>query len=181
MKMMAPHDVVELRFEDCFVPKQNLLGTTGEGFKIAMKTLDVFRMSVGAAAVGMGQAAFDAALDYSKKRIQFGSPIAKFQTIQVKLAEMATELDAARALVYRAALLKDQGGSHVSRAASMAKFYATEAAFRVVDQALQIHGGVGVLQGSVVERLYREIRSLRIYEGTSEIQRIVIAREVLRE
>jgi acyl-CoA dehydrogenase len=181
MKMMAPHDVVELRFENCFVPKQNLLGTTGEGFKIAMKTLDVFRMSVGAAAVGMGQAAFDAALDYSKKRIQFGSPIAKFQAIQIKLAEMATELDAARALVYRAALLKDQEGSHVSRAASMAKFYATEAAFRVIDQALQIHGGVGVLQGSVVERLYREIRSLRIYEGTSEIQKLIIANSYLKD
>jgi acyl-CoA dehydrogenase len=181
MKMMAPHDIVELKFDNCFVPKENLLGRIGEGFKIAMKTLDVFRMSVGAAAVGIGQAAFDAALGYSKKRIQFGSPIAKFQAIQFKLAEMATELDAARALVYRAAILKDQGGSHVSRAASMAKFYAAEAAFRVVDQALQIHGGVGVLQGSVVERLYREIRSLRIYEGTSEIQKLIIANSLLKD
>jgi acyl-CoA dehydrogenase len=181
MRMMAPHDIVELTFDNCFVPKENLLGRIGEGFKIAMKTLDVFRMSVGAAAVGIGQAAFDAALDYSKKRIQFGSPIATFQGIQFKLAEMATELDAARALVYRAALLKDQGGSRVSRAASMAKFYATEAAFRVVDQALQIHGGVGVLQGSVVERLYREIRALRIYEGTSEIQKLIIAKSLLKD
>jgi acyl-CoA dehydrogenase len=180
MKMMAPHDIVELRLENCFVPKENLLGRVGEGFKIAMKTLDVFRMSVGAAAVGIGQAAFNAALDYSKKRIQFASPIGTFQAIQFKLAEMATELDAARALVYRAAILKDKGGSHVSRAASMAKYYATEAAFRAVDQALQIHGGMGVLQGSTVERLYREIRALRIYEGTSEIQKLIIANSLLR-
>jgi acyl-CoA dehydrogenase len=136
-------------------------------------------MSVGAAAVGIGQAAFDAALSYAKKRVQFGNPIAKFQAIQLKLAEMATELDAARALVYRAAILKDKGGDNVSRTASMAKFYATEAVFHVVDQALQIHGGIGVMQGSVVERLYREIRALRIYEGTSEIQKLIIANSFL--
>jgi alkylation response protein AidB-like acyl-CoA dehydrogenase len=180
MKMIAPHDLVELKFDNCFVPKENLLGKVGEGFKIAMKTLDVFRMSVGAAAIGIGQAAFDAALDYAKKRVQFGRPIAQFQAIQFKLAEMATELDAARALVYRAAILKDRGGGHVSRAASMAKFYAAEVAFRVVDQGLQIHGGVGVLQGSVVERLYREIRALRIYEGTTEIQKLIIANTFLK-
>ncbi len=181
LKMMAPHDLVELEFKDCFVPKENLLGKVGEGFKIAMKTLDVFRMSVGAAAVGIGQAAFDAALGYSKKRVQFGSPIAKFQAVQLKLAEMATELDAARALVYRAAMMKDRGDSNVSRFASMAKFYATEAAFRAVDQGLQIHGGLGVIQGSVVERLYREIRALRIYEGTSEIQKLIIANSFLKD
>jgi len=146
-----------------------------------MKTLDVFRMSVGAAAVGIGQAAFDAALDYSKKRVQFGSSIAKFQAVQLKLAEMATELDAARALVYRAAILKDRGDSNVPRFASMAKFYATEVAFRAVDQGLQIHGGIGVIQGSVVERLYREIRALRIYEGTSEIQKLIIANSFLKD
>lgn len=181
LKVIAPHDLVELEFNDCFVPRENLLGKVGEGFKIAMKTLDVFRMSVGAAAVGMGQAAFDAALDYAKKRVQFGSPIAKFQAIQFKLAEMATELDAARALVYRAAILKDRGDSNVSRFGSMAKFYATEVAFRAVDQGLQIHGGIGVIQGSVVERLYREIRALRIYEGTSEIQKLIIANSFLKE
>jgi len=140
----------------------------------------VFRMSVGAAAVGIGQAAFDAALSYAKKRTQFGSPIAKFQAIQFKLAEMATELDAARGLVYRAAILKDKGEANVSRHASMAKFYATEAAFRAVDQGLQIHGGIGVMQGSVIERLYREIRALRVYEGTSEIQRLIIANSLLK-
>jgi acyl-CoA dehydrogenase len=181
LKAMAPHDLVELEFNNCFVPRENLLGKVGEGFKIAMKTLDVFRMSVGAAAVGIGQAAFGAALNYSKKRVQFGSSIAKFQAIQLKLAEMATELDAARALVYRAALLKDRGDSNVSRFASMAKFYATEVAFRAVDQGLQIHGGIGVIQGSLVERLYREIRALRIYEGTSEIQKLIIANSFLKE
>lgn len=180
LKMLAPHDMVELTFDNCFVPRNNLLGKVGEGYNIAMKTLDVFRMSVGAAAVGIGQAAFDAALSYAKKRAQFGSPIAKFQAIQFKLAEMATELDAARGLVYRAAILKDRGEVNVSRHASMAKFYATEAAFRAVDQGLQIHGGIGVMQGSVIERLYREIRALRVYEGTSEIQRLVIANSLLK-
>ena len=181
LKAMAPHDLVELEFNHCLVPRENLLGKVGEGFKIAMKTLDVFRMSVGAAAVGIGQAAFEAALDYSKKRVQFGSSIAKFQAIQLKLAEIATELDAARALVYRAAILKDRGDSNVSRFASMAKFYATEIGFRAVDQGLQIHGGIGVIQGSLVERLYREIRALRIYEGTSEIQKLIIANSFLKE
>jgi len=180
LKMLAPHDMVELTFDNCFVPQNNLLGKVGEGYNIAMKTLDVFRMSVGAAAVGIGQAAFDAALSYAKKRTQFGSPIAKFQAIQFKLAEMATELDAARGLVYRAAILKDKGEANVSRHASMAKFYATEAAFRAVDQGLQIHGGIGVMQGSVIERLYREIRALRVYEGTSEIQRLIIANSLLK-
>ncbi len=180
LKVIAPHDLVELEFNNCCVSRENLLGKTGEGFKIAMKTLEVFRMSVGAAAVGIGQAAFEEALNYAKKRVQFGNPIAKFQAIQFKLAEMATELDASRALVYRAAILKDKGDPNVSRFASMAKFYATEAAFRAVDQGLQIHGGIGVMQGSVVERLYREIRALRIYEGTSEIQRLIIANSFLK-
>jgi acyl-CoA dehydrogenase len=181
MKVMAPHDLVELRFDRCLIPRGNLLGELGEGFKIATKTLELFRMSVGAAAVGIGQAAFDAALSYARRRVQFNSPIARFQAVQLKLADMATELDAARALVYRAAILKDRGGPHVSRAASMAKWYATEAAFRAVDQGVQIHGGMGVVQGSVVERLYREIRALRIYEGTSEIQRLIIANSFLRD
>lgn len=180
LKAMAPHDLVELEFNHCVVPGENLLGKVGEGFKIAMKTLDVFRMSVGAAAVGIGQAAFDTALNYSKKRVQFGNAIAKFQAVQLKLAEMATELDAARALVYRAAILKDRGDPNVSRFASMAKFYATEIGFRAVDQGVQIHGGIGVIQGSLVERLYREIRALRIYEGTSEIQKLIIANSLLK-
>jgi acyl-CoA dehydrogenase len=178
LKMIAPHDLVELRFENCFIPRENLLGNVGDGLRIALGTLDVFRVSVGAAALGIAQTAFDAALEYAKQRVQFGRPIVGFQGIQFKLADMATELDAARALVYRAALLQDAKGEHITRAASMAKMYATEAAFRIVDQSVQIHGGMGVMAGSTVERLYREIRALRIYEGTTEIQKLVIARSL---
>ena len=181
LKLMAPHDIVELKFENCLVPRENILGNIGDGYKIAMKTLEVFRVSVGAAALGMAKAAFDSALNYAKKRTQFGSPIAKFQAIQLKLAKMATELDAAKALIYRAALLKDKGESNTSKQASMAKFYATEVAFRVIDQAVQIHGGVGVVLGTTVERLFREIRALRIYEGTSEIQQLIIADRLLKD
>lgn len=180
LEVTAPHDLVELEFDRCIVPGENLLGSAGDGYGIAMKTLDVFRMSVGAAAVGIGQAAFDEALCYAMSRRQFGSSIAKFQAVQLKLADMATELDASRALVYRAAILKDRGVEDVSRFASMAKFYATEAAFRTVDQALQIHGGVGVIRGTKVERLYREIRPLRIYEGTTEIQKLIVANSLLK-
>jgi acyl-CoA dehydrogenase len=160
------------------VPRENLLGNLGDGMRVAMKTLDLFRVSVGAAALGIAQTAFDAAVDYAKKRVQFGRPIVNFQGTQFKLADMATELDAARALVYRAALLQDAKGENVTRAASMAKMYATEAAFRVVDQSLQIHGGMGLMVGSTIERLYREIRALRIYEGTTEIQKLVIAKSL---
>jgi len=135
---------------------------------------------VGAAAVGMAQAALDEALVYSQKRVQFGSPISRQQAIKFKIAEMATTLEAARLLVYRAAIKKDRGAPNVALAASMAKLYATEAAWRVIDQAVQIHGGVGVMKNSKVERLYREIRPLRIYEGTSEIQKLIISRAVFK-
>jgi len=181
LDVIAPHDLVELEFERCIVPRGNLLGNAGDGYGIAMKTLDVFRMSVGAAAVGIGQAAFDEALRYAVVRKQFGSSIGRFQAVQLKIADMATELDASRALVYRAAILKDRGVDDVSRFASMAKFYATEAAFRTVDQALQIHGGVGVIRGSKVERLYREIRALRIYEGTTDIQKLIVANSFMKK
>jgi len=181
LKLMAPHDIVEFEFDDCFIPEENLLGKVGDGYKIAMRTLDVFRVSVGAAALGMGKTAFDSALKYAKDRTQFGSPLSKFQAIQLKLADMATELDAAEGLIYRAAVLKDRGELNTSRYASMAKYYATEAACRVVDQAVQIHGGMGVVQGTTVERLYREIRALRIYEGTSEIQKLIIAETFLKD
>jgi len=181
LAVIAPHDLVELEFDNCFVPADNLLGKLGDGFKIAMQTLHVFRTSVGAAAVGMGQVAFEAALDHAQKRVQFGRPIANFQGVQMKLAEMATDLDAARGLVYRAAILSDKSDADATRAASMAKLFATEAAFRVIDQSLQIHGGDGVIKGSVVERLYREIRALRIYEGTSEIHKLIIARSFLKQ
>lgn len=180
IEMVAPHDIVEYHFEDCNVPVENLLGKEGEGFQIAMKTLNLFRMSVGAAGIGMAQAAFDAALDYSKKRIQFGKPISKFQGISFKLAEMATDIEAARLLVYRAAVLKDQGSNDISMEASMAKYFATEMAQRVIDQAVQIFGGLGVTKGNPAERLYREVRAIRIYEGTTEIQKLVIGNSLLR-
>ncbi|MEW5912756.1 MAG: acyl-CoA dehydrogenase family protein [Thermodesulfobacteriota bacterium] len=178
LDLIAPHDLTALEFKDCFLPRENLLGKVGQGFKIAMQTLEVLRMSVGAAAVGIGRAAMEAALDYARRRVQFGLPLSDFQATQFKLAEMATELDAAQALVYRAAIKKDQGQARASDS-SMAKYYATEAAQRAVDQAVQIHGGVGLLKGSVVERLYREIRALRIYEGTTEIHKLIIARSLL--
>lgn len=180
LELIASHPIGRVKFERCRIPRDHLLGEEGEGFKIAMQTLDVFRSTVAAAAVGMARRALDEALAYSQRRVQFGRPLAEFQGIQFKLAEMATELEAARLLVYRAAWKKDQGTARVTRESSMAKFYATEVAQRIIDQAVQIHGGQGVVRGSVVERLYREIRALRIYEGTSEIQRIVIARELLK-
>jgi acyl-CoA dehydrogenase len=146
-----------------------------------MDTLDVFRASVGAQAVGLAQAAFDLALAHAKTRTQFGQPLAQFQLIQAKLADMATEIRAARLLVYAAARRRDTGAARVTLESSMAKLFATEMAHRVVDQAVQIHGGAGVLRGSAIERLYREARAPRIYEGTSEIQRLIIARQLLRD
>jgi acyl-CoA dehydrogenase len=181
MQMMAPHVIGELRFERCRIPAANLLGGEHEGWRLAMGTLDVFRASVGAQAVGLAQAAFDLALAHARTRIQFGQPLAQFQLIQAKLADMATEIRAARLLVYSAARLKDAGAERVTAESSMAKLYATEMAHRVVDQAVQIHGGTGVLRGTPIERLYRETRAPRIYEGTSEIQRLIIARRLLRE
>lgn len=180
MELMAAHDIVAFKLDGAVVPRENLLGKIGDGFKLSLGTLDLMRMTVGAAALGMGQAALDEALVYSSKRVQFGAPIADQQGIKFKLAEMATELEAARLLVYRAAVMKDRNASDVTLAASMAKLYATEASWSVIDQALQIHGGVGVMKGMAVERLYREIRPLRIYEGTTEIQKLVISRFLLK-
>jgi len=181
IKLMALHDIVELEFKDCSIPDSNLLGEENEGFKIAMKTLDLLRMSVGAAALGTARAALDLALQFSLKRKTFGQPISMYQGISFKLAEMATELDAARFLVYRAADLKDKGVERVTKESSMAKYYATEMAGRVVDKAVQIHGGLGVTRGMDVERLFREARAPRVYEGTTEIQKFVIANMILRE
>jgi len=147
--------------------------------RLALGTLDFFRTSVGAAACGLAARALDESVDRARSRKQFGSAISEFQLTQAALADMATELDAARLLVHRAAWIKDHGQERVSRESGMAKLFATEAAQRIVDRAVQIHGGRGVERGSVVERLYREVRALRIYEGTSEIQRLVIARAVL--
>ena len=180
MHVMASHVIGELRLEGCRVPADHLLGAENEGWPIAMATLDVFRPSVGAQAVGLAQAAFDLALAHVRSRVQFGRPIGEFQTTRGKLADMATEIRAARLLVHTAARLKDGGTPRVTLESSMAKLYATEMAQRVVDQALQLHGGSGVLRGSPMERLYREVRAPRIYEGTSEIQRLIIARELLK-
>jgi len=181
LTIMAAHDIVSLKLDKVFVPTENLVGNQGDGFKLAMRTLDLMRVTVGAAALGMGQRALEEALAYAPQRVQFGSPIASRQGIMFKLADMATELTAARMLVYRAAIKKDRDAPDVSLASSMAKLYATEAGWKAVDEAVQIHGGIGVLRGSVVERLYREIRPLRVYEGTSEIQKLIIGRTLLRK
>ena len=179
--LIAPHPIGEIKFEDCRVPAENIVGTEGDGFRLAMQTLDVFRSSVGAAACGMAHRALDEAVRYASSRKQFGRLLAEHQLIQEKLADMVTELDAARLLVYRAAYLKDSGADRITREASEAKLFATEAASRIVDQAVQIHGAAGLVRGSVVERLYRDVRALRIYEGTSEIQKLVIASQLLKE
>ena len=178
-EMSAPHPIAELKLESCRVPAGNRLGEEGDGMRLALGTLDFFRTSVGAAACGLAARALDESLQRAKSRKQFGSALAEFQLTQAALADMATELDAARLLVHRAAWTKDQGQDRVSRESGMAKLFATEAAGRIVDRAVQIHGGRGVERGSVVERLYREVRALRIYEGTSEIQRLVIAGQLL--
>ncbi len=178
--LLSPHPIGVIAFEDCRVPRTQLLGQEGEGLKIALTTLDTLRCTVGAAAVGLAQRALEEAVQYSRKRRQFGQALAEFQATQFKLADMATELEASRLLVYQAAWTRDHNQSDLKQKSSMAKLYATEAAQRIVDQALQIHGGTGVVVGTPVERLYRDVRALRIYEGTSEIQRLVIARNLLK-
>src|SRR5215831_10119034 len=177
--LLSPHPLGVLAFEDCFVSQRQRLGCEGEGLKIALKTLDMLRCSVGAAAVGLAKRALDEAIAYSRNRRQFGRALAEFQATQFKLAEMATELEASRLLVYQAAWTNDRRQPDASRKSSMAKLFATEAAQRIVDQSLQIHGGNGVIAGNIMERLYRDVRALRIYEGTSEIQKLIIARSLL--
>ena len=180
-EITAPHPIAELHFEACRVPAGARLGDEGDGMRLALATLDFYRTSVGAAACGLAARALRESLTRAAARRQFGAAIAEFQLTQAALAEMATGLDAARLLVYRAAWLKDSGRARVSRESAMAKLFATETAQRIVDRAVQIHGGTGVERGTVVERLYREVRAPRIYEGTSEIQKLVIARELLSE
>lgn len=178
--VMGPHALGAPRFSDCRVPSSNLIGEPGQGIKIAFATLDMFRATVGAFVLGLAQTAFHAAIRYAKERRAFGQTLADFQSVQFKLADMQTEIEAARYLVYHAAWLKDQG-QPVTAAASMAKLYATEMAQRVVDEALQIHGGTGLIRGSLIERLYRAVRQPRIYEGASEIQKLTIARHILSD
>jgi acyl-CoA dehydrogenase len=179
--VIAPHPLGTLAMENLRVPASAMLGAPGEGFKISMSVLDVFRSTVGAAALGFARRAMDEALARSKSRKVFGQQLSEFQIIQAKLADMAVAIDAAALLIYRAAWTKDTKGGRVTREASMAKLFATEAAQQVVDQAVQVWGGLGVVSGVTVEKLYREVRALRIYEGTSEIQKIVIASTLLAE
>ena len=172
-------DTSTVVFEDCRVPKENLLGQPGNGFVDALKVLDGGRISIAALGVGMAQGAYDAALHYAKQRKQFGRPIADFQAIQFKLADMATEIDAARLLTYRAAWMKDNGQQTTTQS-SMAKLYAGEVAVRVANECVQIHGGYGFIKDYPAEKFYRDVKLCTIGEGTSEIQRLVIAREILR-
>ena len=170
-------DTRELSFEDCRVPEENLLGPRGEGFQQFLTILDGGRISVAAMGVGLAQGAYDLAYAYAKEREQFGKPIAKFQAVQFKLADMATEIEAGRALVYKAAWLKDQGRDF-AREAAMAKLYTGELSHRVANAALQIHGGYGYMEESAIARLYRDQKILEIGEGTNEVQRMVIARHL---
>ncbi len=180
-EMIAPHPIGELEFKGCKVPAEDMIGVPGDGLRLSLQTLDMFRASVGASACGMARRALDESVLHAKSREQFGRPLSGHQLIQEKLADMATEFDAARLLVYRAAYLKDTGAATSTREASEAKLFASEAAGRIIDQAVQIHGGIGLVRGTVVERLYRDVRALRIYEGTSEIQKLVIANQLLKE
>jgi acyl-CoA dehydrogenase len=179
--LSAPHPLGEIQFENCRVPIENRVGEEGKGFSIGLGTLDRLRATVGAAACGMAARALDEALRHARTRHQFGKPLGEFQLVQEKLARMATELTAARLLVYRAAWEADRGAERVTLEAAMAKAHATEAAQRIVDDAVQILGGAGVLASHPVDRLYRAVRALRIYEGTTEIQHLVIAGQLLKE
>lgn len=178
--LIAPHPLARLRFAGCRIPAANRIGAIGEGFKIAMRTLDVFRTSVAAAALGFARHALDAGLQRATTRKMFNQTLADFQLTQARLAQMALTIDAAALLTYRAAWARDQGRG-VTKEAAMAKLAATEGAQQVIDAALQLWGGLGVVSGQPVERLYREIRALRIYEGASEVQQLIIARQLLKE
>ena len=179
IEVNAPHPLAQLAFRHCRIPAERLIGAEGEGFKIAMRTLDVFRASVAAAATGFARRALDEAIAHARRRRMFGKMLADFQLTQAALADMAGAIEAAALLTYRAAWLRDTGRP-VTMAAAMAKMTATESAQGVVDRAVQMFGGRGVERGETVERLYREIRSLRIYEGATEVQKLIIGREVLK-
>ena len=181
IEVMAPHPLATLVFENCAVPEDHLLGEEGSGFKLAMSTLDIFRSSVAAAAIGFARRALAEALAHSSQRKMFGQTLADFQLTQAGLAEMATDIDASALLTYRAAWLRDATGARATREAAMAKMVATESAQKVIDRAVQMFGGLGVTRGQIVESLYREIRALRIYEGATEVQKLIIARELLKE
>jgi acyl-CoA dehydrogenase len=179
--VIAPHPLATLRFSECRVPATNLIGARGDGFKIAMRTLDIFRASVAAAALGMARRALDEALARTSARVMFGRTLADMQLTQAAVAGMATGIDASALLTYRAAWTRDVLGTGATREAAMAKMTATETAQSVIDQAVQLFGGLGVMSGNPVERLYREIRALRIYEGATEVQKLIVGRETFRE
>jgi len=179
IEVIAPHPLATLTFNNCKISKDKLLGNPGEGFKAAMATLDIFRTTVGAAALGFARCALKESVQRSKDRNLFGSPLHDLQQVQVMLADSALDVDASALLIYRAAWTRDTTGARVTREAAMAKMHATESAQLVIDKAIQIFGGMGVVKGVQVEKLYREIRALRIYEGATEVQKIIIARQVL--
>lgn len=180
LQVMSPHTVGTWHLENCRVPADRLLGEPGQGMRIALTALELFRPTVGAAAVGFARRAMDEALARSCDRVAFKRPISEYQLVQAKLADMVAQIDASSLLVYRAAWMHDAGEQETARSAAIAKLFATEAAQKVADEALQIFGGLGVVRGMTVERLYRHIRAFRIFDGTSEIQRLIIARSLLR-
>jgi acyl-CoA dehydrogenase len=179
IEVLAPHPLARIRFDNARLPGAAMIGRPGEGFRIAMATLDVFRPTVGAAALGFARRAMEETLRRARERKLFGGALRDLQMVQAIIAEMALDIDAAALLVYRAAWVTDAGAQRATREAAMAKLFATERAHDVIDKAVQIHGGEGVRRGHIVERLYREIRALRIYEGASEVQKVVIARHAL--
>jgi len=179
LETIAPHPLATLRFTDCRIPASAMIGAPGAGFKIAMSVLDVFRSTVAAAALGFARRALDEALSRVQTREVQGAPLFELQMVQGHIADMALEVDAAALLVYRAAWAKDMGAPRVTREAAMAKLFATDQAQQIIDRAVQLHGGDGVKSGETVEKLYREIRALRIYEGASDVQRVVIARQAM--
>lgn len=179
LEVIAPHPLARLAFREVRVPASAMIGRPGEGFRIAMSVLDVFRSTVGAAALGFARRALDESLSRVAGRNLFGAPLFELQMVQGHIADMALDVDAAALLVYRAAWTKDMGAARVTREAAMAKLHATDRAQSVIDKAVQLHGGDGVRQGHIVESLYREIRALRIYEGASDVQKVVIARQMM--
>jgi acyl-CoA dehydrogenase len=179
--LIAPHPLATIRFDNCFIPDDHVLGNAGEGFKIAMATLDMFRSTVGAAALGFARRASDEAIGRATTRKLFGGPLSDLQFTQGAIADMAVGNDVSALLIYRAAWAKDSGQPRITREAAMAKLYATDTAQENIDKAVQLFGGAGVVSGNMVERLYREIRALRIYEGASEVQKVVIARAVIAD
>ena len=181
LEVVAPHPLARLSFKDCRIPASALIGKAGDGFKIAMSVLDTFRPTVGAAALGFARRALDETVSRAASRQLFGAALSELQMVQGHIADMALDVDAAALLIYRAAWAKDMGAARITREAAMAKLYATDRAQSVIDKAVQIHGGEGVRKGHIVESLYREIRALRIYEGASDVQKVIIARQALAE